>query len=393
MRSRAARLILSATALIALAAAAFYIFQTEQQLESRRAAARQFAERAIAVERALADVRAGQQAYVAAGQGADFWMPKVAGLAGEAARAVDELRAAAASAEARSALMEAAATIIEIGHVDRRAREYLKADQQLMASDVVFSEGGQTTALASTRVEAARVAEQQALDDSESAVRRQQRYAAGAGALLAGIVIVLVALGATARAGAAAGTPVGSTPAAQSSSALQLHEELPRHSAPAMKAAAELCTDIGRVRDQVDLTNLLGRAAGLMDASGLVVWIGSTGGTDLRPVLAHGYAAETVSRMPPVQRSGDNAAAAAYRTGAMQIVLARPGVSNGALVAPLLTPEGCIGALTAEIKARGETSDTTQALATLFAAQLASVLASSAAMIPAEAPADKIASA
>jgi hypothetical protein len=393
MRSRAARLILSATALIALAAAAFFIFQTEQQLASRRAAARQFAERAIAVERALADVRAGQQAYVAAGQGADVWMPKVAALAGEAARAVDELRATAASAEARSALMEAAANIIEIGHVDRRAREYLKADQQLMAGDVVFSEGGQTTALAATKVEAARVAEQHALDASESAARRRQRYAAGAGALLAGIVIVLVALGATSSADTAAGTAVRPTPADHSNSALQLHEELPRHSAPAMKAAAELCTEIGRVRDQADLTNLLGRAAGLMDASGLVVWIGNTAGADLRPVLAYGYPAQTVSRMPPVQRSGDNAAAAAYRTGAMQIVLARPGVSNGALVAPLLTPEGCIGALTAEIKTRGETSDTTQALATLFAAQLASVLASSAAMIPAESPADKIASA
>jgi GAF domain-containing protein len=96
--------------------------------------------------------------------------------------------------------------------------------------------------------------------------------------------------------------------------------------------------------------------------------------------------------MQPVPRNAENAAATAYRTGALQIVLARPGASNGALAAPLLTPDGCIGALTAEIKGRSETSDATQALAAIFAAQLASVLASSAAAA-ADVPSDRIASA
>jgi GAF domain-containing protein len=81
--------------------------------------------------------------------------------------------------------------------------------------------------------------------------------------------------------------------------------------------------------------------------------------------------------MPVVPRAADNAAAAAYRTSTLQIVLARPGASSGAVVAPLLSPEGCIGALTAEINDRGETSDAVQAFAEIFAAQLASVLASS----------------
>lgn len=392
MRSRAARLTLSATAVVALAAAAFFLFQSERHLERQRAAARQFDARAIAVARALADLRAGQQAYVAAGQGADFWMPKVAELSSGAAVTVDELRAAAASAAARSSLMEAAATIIEIGHVDRRARDYLTDGHPLMAGDVVFSEGGQTVALAARQVETARVAEQQALEVFERSARRQQASAMGAAALLAAIVILLIALGPAATADAtAAERSAPKTPG--SDLALQLQSDVPRHSAPMMKAAAELCTELGRVNDPADLTKILGRAADLMDASGLVVWIGSTAGADLRPVLAHGYTPQTISRMPAVPRSADNAAAAAYRTGALQIVLARPGTSNGALVAPLLTPDGCVGALTAEIKGRGETSDTTQALAAIFAAQLASVLASSASVITTNAPADKIASA
>ena len=55
------------------------------------------------------------------------------------------------------------------------------------------------------------------------------------------------------------------------------------------RAAADLATDFGRVRDLDELTRILGRAADVIDASGLMVWMGTTSGGDLRPVLAHGY--------------------------------------------------------------------------------------------------------
>jgi hypothetical protein len=90
-------------------------------------------------------------------------------------------------------------------------------------------------------------------------------------------------------------------------------------------------------------------------------------------VLAHGYPDQVFARMPTVPRSANNAAAAAYRTAALQVVLTRPG-SNGAVVAPLLSPEGCVGALSAEILRGRETADSVQALAAIFAAQLAGML-------------------
>ena len=124
---------------------------------------------------------------------------------------------------------------------------------------------------------------------------------------------------------------------------------------------------------------LLGKAAEVMDASGIVVWLGSTAGADLRPVLAHGYSAAALARMPAVPRSGDNAAAAAYRSGVLQIVMSRPGSSSGAVVAPINAPEGCVGALSAEIRGGGESSDSVQALATILAAQLASIVGAQAA--------------
>jgi hypothetical protein len=146
------------------------------------------------------------------------------------------------------------------------------------------------------------------------------------------------------------------------------------------KAATDVVTDLGRVRDLDELTRVLGRAAEVMDASGLMVWVGSTTGADLRPVLAHGYSPEMIARIPPVPRSADNAAASAYRSGTLQIVLARPGGSSGAVVAPILSAHGCMGALSAEIRSGGETSEGVHALAAIFAAQLASVLATAPAM-------------
>jgi GAF domain-containing protein len=139
-----------------------------------------------------------------------------------------------------------------------------------------------------------------------------------------------------------------------------------------LKAAAYLATDFGRVRDLDDLTQLLGRTAAAMDATGLVVWLGSLDGADLRPVLAHGYSEQMLARIAPVARTDDNAAAAAYRSGALQIVLSKPG-SSGAIVAPILVPGGCVGALSAEFRG-GETSESVQAFAVIVAAHLATVL-------------------
>jgi hypothetical protein len=66
--SRAARLTLSATAWIALGAAAFFLVTTEQKVADRRSALRSFDVHAREAAVALADARAAQQAYVAAGQ-------------------------------------------------------------------------------------------------------------------------------------------------------------------------------------------------------------------------------------------------------------------------------------------------------------------------------------
>jgi hypothetical protein len=99
----------------------------------------------------------------------------------------------------------------------------------------------------------------------------------------------------------------------------------------------------------------------------------------LRPILAHGYSDEVVARIPPIARSAPNAAAAAYRTGAIQIVTARAGSSErSALVVPVISSGGCIGALSVEMGSAASPPAATQALASILAAQLSGILAASA---------------
>src|SRR5262245_44836224 len=63
---------------IAIGAAAFFVFSAERQLTDRRSAQRAFDARARETVDAAVDLRAAQQAYVAAGQGVPFWVAKVA---------------------------------------------------------------------------------------------------------------------------------------------------------------------------------------------------------------------------------------------------------------------------------------------------------------------------
>jgi hypothetical protein len=381
MRSRAARLVFGAAALVAIGAAAAFLVRSEQQITALKSSLRAFDVHTREATDALAELRAGQQAYVAEGQGVAFWMPKVANLHESVTAMLAALGQSPLSGGTKTALDEAAATVAEFGNIDRRARDYIKGGQQLMAADVIFTEGGETAATAARQVETARLAEHQAFDVVEASLRKNEALAVGSAAGVAVLVVLLLMPMARTKGAEtpATGLSIASTAPAPAAAA---SEPVPTsRNSTALKAAASLATDFGRVRDAEEMTRLLGRAATLIDATGIVIWRGSTAGSDLQPVLAHGYSTQVLSRMPPVQRSSDNAAGAAYRTGKMQIVLSRPGGAPGAIVAPILTAEGCIGALSAEIIGGGETSESAQALATIFASHLATVLAEPAAAV------------
>jgi hypothetical protein len=383
MRSRAARLSIGAVVLVAVGAAVLLAIQSEQQIASARAAWREFDAHARDASDALADVRVAQAAYVAAGQGVAYWMPKVASITERVMAIVSDLKGSATGIRTRSALEQAEANVDEFASLDKRARDYIAAAQPLMAGDMIFTEGSQTAAGGARQIQNARDFERDAISDAELAHRKEQAILLGsAGGVMFLAMLLLIPLPRTVRQPeGGADVPEQSARATAATPDIPLRGPEPeisgymtaRPAGPVLKAAATLCTDLGRVSDLEELRALLARASDVMDASGAVVWLAAAG-NDLQPALSHGYAPQVMARMPSIPRSADNAAAAAYRTGQLQIVLARPGSSNGAIVAPLLSSEGCIGALSAEIRGGGETSDSVQALAAIFAAQLAAVL-------------------
>lgn len=391
MPSRSLRLLVAALAFIVIGGAAAYLVQLESQAARRRDAHEVFEDLTGRVSRAVAAVHAAQLAYVAEGQGPGVWRARVAESTAAAEPALDRMSDLAATAAARTALLEARAYLGELGALDRRALEYLADGQTVMASDLVFAEGGPAAALILELVDAARSHEADALHTFEAGNRRTRRYAAGGTAAAVGLAILLLAFAGPPglRGGAVVveaqetlavpgvldldlrgTTPTPAEPPASRLAAL----EPPDPTLPLLRTAAEICWAFNRAGDADQLEHLLGEAAVMMGATGVIVWMGDADGADLRPVLARGYSAAALSRLPAIPRSADNAAAAAYRTGLLQIVPGRGEGGPGAMVAPLPGPGGCIGSLTVEVPAGRESAGTPQALALLFAAQLSSLV-------------------
>ena len=293
---------------IALGAAASFLVYSERQLSTFLRDDRSFDLRARELTDALSDLRLAQQAYVAAGQGAEFWMPKVAQTLDLVDRSVSALRSSARSVRAHQELETAGEMLMQFHDADQRARDYLKADEQLMAADVIFMEGGETAAAAARQVESARLEEHQALDASTALARRQEAYAlSGAGGLAALVLLVLGVSGARTVEAADAAPDISaaldpSLPL-KMSEAPAIAQPLPTRAVlPGLHSAAELCTEFGRVRDSNDLQRLIGLAADAMNAAGLVVWLGSAAGADLvagaRPRIQQGHAGTAAERSP-----------------------------------------------------------------------------------------------
>lgn len=133
---------------------------------------------------------------------------------------------------------------------------------------------------------------------------------------------------------------------------------------------ARLCTELARLDDASEAAPLLQEAAGILDAVGLIVWVWDPLTTELKPAMAHGYSDKVLAQLPGVRRETDNATAAAFRSAHTCVVNSSDRIS-GALVAPLMTPLGCVGVLAIELQRGNEQRPLVRALVTIVAAQLA----------------------
>lgn len=414
MKSRAARLALLVMFVVALGVTAYLFRKGEADRRAETTAGEAFSTAARGAARGTLELRAAQQAYVATGQADDFWASKVVANLGSLRDRLTSLRTAAVSSDARSHIDAATGSLDDFAQMDRRAREYVRTGQKVVASDLIFSNAGELTDAAVASIDKAVTSELTARSLAVETFERRQDFALIAAAASAGLVMLLLlprvqsdftgpsfleqsvpvpaAPAASIRAADSAiigydswSTPKRSTEAtpaqpmgAQEQPASQTAPREPVGAAPAVpvldfKVVATLCTELSRVDDTMALPPLLERAAAVLDAAGIILWIADPDGRELNPVLAQGYPQHLVNRLGTIPRSAENATAAAYRTGMLQTVFG-DGTSNGAIAAPLLTCGGCVGVMAAEVKGDTERLEANLAAATILAAQLASLV-------------------
>lgn len=420
MRSRALRVSLTLLAVAGIGVAAWFCWTLQTRITSIDNQSSAFMQARLAASRHAADLQAAQQAYVAAGQNEAFWFERVTAAFASLRAAVQEMQAATASAGAGAALAELTTSIDEFEARDRRVRSYASEGQKLLAADVIFADGVDASARIHATIE--RTAEAAALDRTAERrlLARDQALAAGAaagGAVL--IMLLLVPVPAAPRgdepvtaevrrdahpadalnldlrpaaarprsrtqpASVSAARPVDRPAAARQSEPAPAAAPVARKPAPApappaapaleLQAIARVCTDLARLDDTNAVPAILERMAAALDAPGLVLWVADAGGTELVPIAAHGYPASVLSRMRALPVTSENATTAAFRTGLLQTVSAQ-GDASGAIAAPLMSPSGCLGVMSAEVRHDGEKQADRLAAAAIVAAQLATIV-------------------
>ena len=347
----------------------------------------------------LADLRASLHAYVAPGQGDGFWSSRAEGLL-DAVRA-RLLEIDAASTAAGYSMAKALDGMDRLAASEQRARGLVRQAQPLAAGDIIFTESRDLIDAVSREVSDARQAMARPASAREAGMANEQSLLAGA--LMSVWIVALILLVPVPRAAEAAPAPRATTlsladvPAPQPPPApvvaVEPVEAVPPAPQPApapppvptpvFRALADLCGDLGRVSDAGDLDPLLARAATLLEAKGLIVWLLASDGQSLAPAVAHGYDPQVLDRVGTVPLTADNLTVSAFRSGAPAT---SPGASDrpAAVAVPIVSSTGPSGVLAAEVR-HGEDLGQITALAEVVAAQLANLFPAPAEQVPARA--------
>ena len=383
MSSLTGRVLLLIACLSAIGAAVFHLWTSDHRARRAAETTRQFDLLSRTAARTVGDLRAAQQAYVAAGQGEAFWFERANAIVAGFEQQLAQLTPLASSPDTRAALDDAGIALRDFVEMDRRAREYTRQGQLTLAADMIFADGFDLTQRAADGL--ARAASSEHVHrDSEAAERQKTQVQAllGAAAVTVLALILLVPRAGSRRIEQAAVPSV--VPEAPRMAAAPRPPRVtrtqprplqapPAPRAPALGSVASLCSDLARIGDTHALPALLERSASVLDASGIVLWIADPDGRELAPILVHGYPPRLAAQIGTMARDAGNVTASAYRTGLLQTVKA-DAISSGAIAVPLVAAAGCVGVMSAEVKNGGEQQEELLAAATIVAAQLATLV-------------------
>jgi hypothetical protein len=398
MSNRWLRFGIALLAIGAAGAAGYRIFQQNQRLFTDVAATRVADDAAESALVSISELKAAMHAYVAEGQGDAFWIARATSLLDRVRASILELEAPAAAAGVP--LTETLDLVDRVAAAEQRARRHVNEGQRLMAGDVIFTESRDLLDAMRLQIVAARAAVLKTTTATEANVQREQTLLTiGALGILAFATLLLVIPGASAQSPTSSPSPEAEavssarlvappTPASKSSgvrTAVATPESSPseRTVTPAptltpaisLREAAAVCTELGRVSQSIEISTLLERAAKVLNASGVVVWMASPDRHEMYPAASAGYDERLLARIGSIKRDANNVTAGALRDASPR-TSSKAGSSAAALAVPLMTPLGPVGVFSAEIRELEAVDETRLAVATIFAAQLATLLGS-----------------
>lgn len=376
--------------LLLTAGAGYQAVTNEQALGRARSESAASDAAIVRASELLLDIRASLHAYVAPGQGLPFWAKR-------AQENIDALRQSLVALDGMVAayggsLSESLDGIDQLTAAERRARTYVSRDEMQLAGDVIFTEVRDLLASATSQVDTMRADLKRRQDQKAASLRDEQVMLAG-GALTVWIMIALLLLPTPAivavkdpnewrsslketlqkpipvspEALVAPDAPVAPVaplaplaPLAPVAPAVQLH------------ALAEICADLSALTDPGALQDALGRVSSLMNATGLIVWIASNDASTLSPVATQGFDPALVARIGKISRDSANLTAAAFRDNTPKVSLPTE-TAPAALAVAMCGPTGPAGVLSVELKPGQTVDEVTVALASIVAAQLATL--------------------
>jgi hypothetical protein len=368
MRSRVWRFLILILMLASGAAAAWSSWDTSHKIAQLDRSQRDLTDRIDRLLAALDTVTSAQQAYVTLSPGQD--PAKVTELIGQIRQNTESLRTKVRSIESGRALQVVTAAAATLSDVESRAQAHIASGQDFMAADLVFSDGRAAEDVIASGLRTIRGAEIDAYVIARAAAFDFSWTVSAAVAVFWVMGAVLLVRVPTAVRDE---QPVAVAPMQALLTIVDpMNDVSSPTTGPDLQAAADVCTAIGRLTNAEDLPRLLQQAAAVIDASGVVIWMAA--GEELFAAAAFGYPPQVIQKLGPINRSAINATAAAWRTSTLQAVAGGQD-GRGALAAPMLGPDRCVGVLAVELSVGHNGDASRRAVALMFAAQLGAALA------------------
>ena len=377
MHRRALRHGLVVLLFVAAAGAAAFAWSVDQQLAAIAAAEHRVDSRFDTLVQSIARFDAAQQLFDPAREPETDWFVRVRRLLGQIESEAKGLHTSAASSSAARTFDDITARVVS---AVARAEENLRDGHDLMAADLVQDEAKPGAEAMRAAVLEWRAAEANATEAGRTAMVQQLWMVLGGTLGFWAIGVLLLAPHQAAAAPAAAASlSILAEPAAETMIEPPA-EATPVHTAPIegmaqaidLVPAAELCADIARADSGETLSALVDRAAGVIGASGIVVWLAGSQ-EELVPALAHGYGPHARGLLGTLPLSEENVTTRAWHSGELQCVEG-DARSRAALAAPMFQGPRRTGVLAVELTDGHEPGPLPRALTSILAAQFATAL-------------------